>query len=155
MKTLKTLFAFAVFTTLCILAHPAFAQTPPAAPNGEVTISWTVPTLYVDGSAIDPTNITKYQVWLDTVAIPAIPFKTPIDVLMGTQVGVPVVLPAGGTIFIRAATCTKSTATIGFTCGSASGMVTKAIPPQVILSPKVPGPPTNITILIRINPVQP
>lgn len=149
LKWVKTLVAIALFLAVCLYTYPAFAQT---ASDGTLTVNWTAPTQYTEGTAILPADLVKYQVWVDTIAVPVTPVKVPIEVLADkVTVDVPLVMPQGGTVFVRVSACTIQRSDSAVKCSPASNMVSKAIPalppPQ-----KTPNAPTSITLQIRITP---
>lgn len=153
MKHLLALLAFHAFIILIACAvpgAPAHAQTA----DGTLTITWTAPTQYTEGTAIAPADLVKYEVWVDTIAVPATPVKVPIEVLADKlTTDVPLALTQAGTVYVRVAACTIQRSDSAVKCSPASNMVTKAIPAPPPPPPqKTPQAPTTITLTIKINP---
>lgn len=104
--------------------------------------TWTTPTQNTDGSALLPSQITKYQIFAATAAIPDTVTGTPQAEPAGTVNSgtASVTANPGDTIYSRIRTCTVAG------CGPLSNTVTKVVPALPL-----PNAPTGLTITITIS----
>lgn len=132
----KSRFGFVLGLFLLSALTTAHAQTPPSR---TVQLSWELPVLAVDGTALTGQQaLTKVQVFLNVVPIQDTSSMQPTlelgaGVLTTTQT-FPVAV--GGTLHARVKVCNVTG------CSAFSGQVTRTFPAAV------PGVPTNVQITI-------
>lgn len=135
---MKRTLAFAVLA-LCAMAS-VHAQTVPAT----ITVTWTLPTLNTDGSAIPATGgdaLAKVEGWISTAVIPNVPTTAPTFTVTpaGTTTVQTVTVAPGATVRVRIRAVNNSNA--------ASDLTNEV----TVVAPAKPGLPTNVKIQIAIG----